>query len=170
MVLVCPSVIRQLDGTAIGIGYAPTDLSNTNYQANAVALGRKITSIRNSSQVVLADEAASATNAALCRPMPSVPGDFYGINNYQNYSAIPLFQWLNFPLWHNVISGREDSLNVHNQGVQLLYVDGHAGYAKYKDLRSSTFGLTPDEPWSLTNSSYPDSGGNAMNTPFKAAF
>ncbi|HEX3355525.1 MAG TPA: prepilin-type N-terminal cleavage/methylation domain-containing protein [Tepidisphaeraceae bacterium] len=166
-IIVCPSVARQLDGTVVGIGYAPTDLSNTNYQANAVVLGRRISMVKHSSQIVLLDESAAATNAALCRPFPSVPGDFYGLGNYANYAALPLHNFLNFPLWHNVVNGKEDSLDIHDHGVQLLYLDGHGDYRKYHDLRSSDFGLTPDEPWSLTNSWYPDTGGNAMSAPFK---
>jgi prepilin-type N-terminal cleavage/methylation domain-containing protein len=169
-VIVCPSVTRELEGTVVGIGYAPTELSRTNYQANAVLLGRRISSIPHSSRLVLLDEAASATNAAMCRPMPSVPGDFLGIRYYFNYAGIPLADFLNFPLWHNVVSGREDSLDVHEHGVNLLHLDGHGDYRKYSDLRSGDFGLTPDEPWSATNSSYPDAGGNSMATPFKAAF
>jgi prepilin-type N-terminal cleavage/methylation domain-containing protein len=73
-VIVCPSVTRELAGTVVGIGYAPTVMSNTNYQANAAVLGRRIGSIPDSSRVILLDEAAARTNAALCRPMPSVPG------------------------------------------------------------------------------------------------
>jgi len=169
-VIVCPSVVRQLDGTVIGIGYAPTELSNTNYQANAVVLGRRIGTVPRSSSIVMLDEAAATTNAAMCRPMPSVPGDFYGINYYFNYSTVKLLNFLNFPLWHNVVNGKEDSLNVHAQGVQLLFMDGHGELRRYRDLRSGDFGLTPDEPWSLTNSSYPDDGGNSMAMPFKAAF
>jgi prepilin-type N-terminal cleavage/methylation domain-containing protein/prepilin-type processing-associated H-X9-DG protein len=169
-VIVCPSVVRQLDGTAIGIGYAPTDLSDTNYQANAVVLARRVGTVPRSSQIVLLDEAASRTNAALCRPMPSVPGDFYGIRYYFNYAAIPLLDFLNFPQWHNVVAGKEDTLAVHGDGVQLLFLDGHGDFRRYRELRSGDFGLTPDEPWSATNSWYPDAGGNSMASPFKAAF
>jgi hypothetical protein len=30
-------------------------------------------------------------------------------------------------------------------------VDGHAEYRKYRNLRSSDFGLTPDDPWKPAN-------------------
>jgi prepilin-type N-terminal cleavage/methylation domain-containing protein/prepilin-type processing-associated H-X9-DG protein len=169
-VIVCPSVTRHLDGTMVGIGYAPTDLSNTNYQANAVLLGRRIGSIPRGSTLVLLDEAESMTNAAMCRPMPSVPGDFYGIKYYFNYSAVPLLNLLNFPLWHDSVTGREGALDVHDKGLHLLFLDGHGEYRKYRDLRSGDFGLTPDELWSLSNSWYPDAGGNSMTSTFKAAF
>src|SRR5688572_13188560 len=36
----CPSVERELEGTMPALGYAPTELSDTNYMANGVALGR----------------------------------------------------------------------------------------------------------------------------------
>ena len=178
-VIVCPSITRQLDGTVVGIGYAPTDVSNTNYQANAVLLGRRIASIPpRSAQLILLDEAASATNAALCRPRPSVPGDFLGINYYFNYSGmtlpnttVPISLYLNFPQWHDVVDNKENSLDVHTGGqLNVLYLDGHGEPRRYRDLRSGEFGLMPDEPWSLTNSSYPDAGGNSMSNPFKPQF
>jgi prepilin-type N-terminal cleavage/methylation domain-containing protein/prepilin-type processing-associated H-X9-DG protein len=115
------------------------------------------------------DESASATNAAMCRPMPSIPGDFYGVKYHFNYDSEPLVMYLNFPLWHNVVDGKEDMLDVHRGGLQLLFVDGHGEYRKYLDLRSGDFGLTPDEPWSANNSWYPDAGGNSMSTTFQAA-
>jgi len=81
-----------------------------------------------------------------------------------------LLSVLNFPLRHNVVNGKDDSLVVHDHGVQLLFLDGHGEYRKYRDLHSGDFGLTPDEPWSLTNSWYPDITGNAMSSPFRASF
>ena len=169
-ILLCPSVARQLEGTVVGIGYAPTDRSNTNYQANAVVLGRRITAVPDVTGTILLDESASATNAAMCRPMPSIPGDFYGIRYYYNYATQPLVMYLNFPLWHNVVNGKEDMLDVHRGGVQMLFLDGHGEYRNYRDLRSADFGLTPDEPWSLTNSWYPDAGGNSLSSTFQTAF
>lgn len=168
--LLCPSVVRQLQGTVVGIGYAPTDRSDTNYQANAAVLGRRISAVPDATGTILLDESASATNAALCRPMPSVPGDFYGVRYYFNYDTVPLLAYLNFPLWHNIVNGKEDMLDVHNGGVQLLFLDGHGDYRKYRDLRSGDFGLKPDEPWSPTNSWYPDEGGNSASQPFQTAF
>ena len=44
----------------------------------------------------------------------------------------------------------ENLSNVHNQGGNLIYVDGHAEYKKYLKLRSSDFGLLPDEPYVAT--------------------
>jgi prepilin-type processing-associated H-X9-DG protein len=92
------------------------------------------------------------------------------VRYYTNYAAVPLVSYLNFPLWHQVENGKEDSLSAHGEGLNLLFVDGHGEFRNYRDLRSGDFGLFPDEPWSLTNSWYPDSGGNNLGTPFKAAF
>ena len=169
-ILLCPSVVRQLEGTVVGIGYAPTDRSNTNYQANAVVFGRRITAVPDAVGTIMLDESASATNAAMCRPMPSIPGDFYGVRYHFNYDSEPLVMYLNFPLWHNVVDGKEDMLDVHRGGLQMLFVDGHGEYRKYRDLRSGDFGLTPNEPWSASNSWYPDAGGNSMTQTFPAAF
>jgi prepilin-type processing-associated H-X9-DG protein len=45
---------------------------------------------------------------------------------------------------------RENLSNVHDEGGNLVFVDGHAEYRKYRKLRSSDFGLTPDELYEPT--------------------
>ena len=45
---------------------------------------------------------------------------------------------------------REQLCDVHDGGGNLIFVDGHAEYRKYRMLRSSDFGLTPDELYQPT--------------------
>jgi prepilin-type processing-associated H-X9-DG protein len=45
---------------------------------------------------------------------------------------------------------RENLCNVHHEGGNLIFVDGHAEYRKYRRLRSSDFGLSPDELYQPT--------------------
>lgn len=52
--------------------------------------------------------------------------------------------------------------NLHFEGANLLFMDGHIKWRAYRKLRSGGFGLIPDEPWSMTNSHYPDGCGVCM--------
>jgi prepilin-type processing-associated H-X9-DG protein len=45
---------------------------------------------------------------------------------------------------------REHLSNVHDEGGNLIFVDGHAEYKKYRKLRSGEFGLVPDELYQPT--------------------
>jgi prepilin-type processing-associated H-X9-DG protein len=45
---------------------------------------------------------------------------------------------------------REYLNNVHDEGGNLVFVDGHAEFKKYRKLRSSDFGLLPDELYQPT--------------------
>jgi prepilin-type processing-associated H-X9-DG protein len=40
--------------------------------------------------------------------------------------------------------------NLHFEGGDLLFVDGHAKWRTYRSLRSGEFGLTPDEAYMPT--------------------
>ena len=48
---------------------------------------------------------------------------------------------------------------MHQGGGNLLFCDGHAKWRQYTAIRSSDFGLKPDQAWSKTNTNYPDGGG-----------
>jgi len=97
---------RQLDAPS-SHPYAPTELSNTNYQANAVVPGPA----DRHGAALEPDRAGGRSrrhhNAALCRRFAVGAGGFYGINYYFNYSTVKLLNFLNFPLWHNVINNRK---------------------------------------------------------------
>ena len=42
---------------------------------------------------------------------------------------------------------RENLSNAHDEGGNLVFVDGHSEYRKYQKLRSGDFGLLPDVLW-----------------------
>ena len=55
-------------------------------------------------------------------------------------------------LWHNATSGTEIASNMHFDGGNLLFCDGHVKWRKYTSLRSGEFGLVPDEAPTAANS------------------
>jgi prepilin-type N-terminal cleavage/methylation domain-containing protein/prepilin-type processing-associated H-X9-DG protein len=59
------------------------------------------------------------------------------------------FQWWHYLDDQKVSRGGtvdEDYSNQHFAGGNLVYADGHAKWKKYMSIRSSDFGLLPDEP------------------------
>ena len=69
------------------------------------------------------------------------PGKFQQWHMYESQADSPSFL---------TTYKTENLSNVHNQGGNLIYVDGHAEYKKYLKLRSSDFGLLPDEAYVAT--------------------
>jgi prepilin-type N-terminal cleavage/methylation domain-containing protein/prepilin-type processing-associated H-X9-DG protein len=59
----------------------------------------------------------------------------------------------------------------HFDGGNLLFVDGHAKFRKYRSMRSGEFGLTPDEPVRLDQSqSFCNAAGTCGGTIYTPAF
>ena len=54
---------------------------------------------------------------------------------------------LGYQFWHTVDSGTERESYNHDQGGNLLYVDGHVKYRKSNTITSGMFGFTPDTPY-----------------------
>jgi prepilin-type processing-associated H-X9-DG protein len=77
---------------------------------------------------------------------------------------------INLLLYVNSYNGwtppAEAYTNSHNHGGNLCFLDGHVEYRQYKALRSGDYGLTPDEPWSMTNATTPDSGASNYTLAF----
>jgi prepilin-type N-terminal cleavage/methylation domain-containing protein/prepilin-type processing-associated H-X9-DG protein len=144
----CPSV------TAIYFIYPPTAFSDTTYDVNGVMMGRRLPTIPNSSQKILASEFNLHINCAICRPVNTA------LTVGQEYYTPPK-STDSFWYWHDSFTvGYELYFNVHRNGGNFLMADGHGEYMRYVDTRSSNFGLVPDEPWSLTNSNTPNTAPN----------
>jgi prepilin-type processing-associated H-X9-DG protein len=134
-VFYCPSA-------AIGYwtGWNPTATSDTNYMANQAMLGRRITRIPNSSQYVFAQEHWQREDNAWLRPRFNYT-DGAGKSHYN--------------IWHDsTYYGFEIYEALHRKGTSgnLMFLDGHVETRAYKDLRSSDFGLTPDNVWNINGS------------------
>jgi prepilin-type N-terminal cleavage/methylation domain-containing protein/prepilin-type processing-associated H-X9-DG protein len=108
--------------------YLPDSASDTTCMGNAAVLGRRITMIRNSSEIAYLQEQPYRWGAAIYRPMPySTPGLYWYFHDNVN---------------GGVNGSQFQYSNNHSKGGNLVYVDGHADYRKRTDIMARDFGLT----------------------------
>ena len=103
---------------------------------------RSLADIKSPANVIWVQE--SSTRSKCARMFPRNNNNANAFDSWHSYSAT---------------AGRETISNVHNGGGNLLFCDGHAKWKAYTSIRSSDFGLMPDQAWSKTNTNYPDGGG-----------
>ena len=131
----CPAVLLASEALPF---YSEGQLNDTNYQGNGCLIGRKVTRVKNSSEVIFSQEVWCRNNTVWLRP--------YRSGAY----------------WHNTDTfNREIYSQPHRKfsAGSLLFIDGHVEIRAYKELRSRDFAITPDVPWTWTNSAGPDGGG-----------
>ena len=126
----------QLYRCPSAIDYAPTGTnfqrnsygtSDNSYSANGVVMGRTIAVIPNPSEIIWGNEQSQATNTAWIRPAestastPSTPGS----GKYR--------EWLrnNSPSYSDL----------HFDGGNLLFCDGHVKFRKQSSIAATEFGL-----------------------------
>ena len=122
--------------------YKPTRISNTSFLANAVVLGRKMGQVPNPSSIIVIQEGWSLSNHMWVQPEPTIrtqatlsgkqPTPYREWHMYANRGVHSSFVSLRL---------REHCSNVHSEGGNHIYTDGHASYKKYRELWSSDFGL-----------------------------
>jgi prepilin-type N-terminal cleavage/methylation domain-containing protein/prepilin-type processing-associated H-X9-DG protein len=126
----CPSA-RPNEGTQ-----KPTARSDTSYFGNGAVMQRNSASIPNTAEIIYVQEFYERRNTAYQRPM-------------SNGANPP--QWFAWHWWDtSVTPARERYSNIHFEGGNLLFVDGHAKWRRYVSLRSGEFGLAPDEQYQPT--------------------
>ncbi len=143
-ILICPSAIpgqNKTPGPTFTAAF-PTAFGDTNYQGNAVVMQRSIAAIPATSEIVFLGEELIRVNRSLLRPRRGAAGPPVAYNS-----------------WHGITSGLEVYNNLHFEGGNLLYCDGHAKWSRTDRIRSSSFGLLPDQPYTKTNGTNPDGGG-----------
>ena len=122
--------------------YAPSQISRTGYLANSVVLGRKFSAVPNPSAIIVMQEGWSLSNHLWVQPEP----------NNRSPAALEGLEPTAYQEWH-MWAGRQDHSswfspdrreqvsNVHDEGGNHIYTDGHAAYRKYINLWSGDFGL-----------------------------
>ncbi len=158
-VFYCPSV----EGYTLP-SHPVTALSDTSYMPNGAVFARPVASVTQASQIIYLQEENFHANTVWQSPFALSTSDWPGLQAsfYVFHAKAGEVYWR----WHEfdyLGHGVENFCNNHSEGGNLAFVDGHVEYRKYKSLRSGDFGLTPDEPWSSTNSD--PYGGQQADTP-----
>lgn len=114
------------DSATIGSGYDPVGDNDASYMPNEAVLGRPLSRIKNSSDIIFLQELKLRGNIAFARPFMH-PAD----RRYRH--------------WHfNGASNdtkKEYYFYHHDKGGNFVFVDGHAEYRKAADVRAKDFGL-----------------------------
>jgi prepilin-type N-terminal cleavage/methylation domain-containing protein/prepilin-type processing-associated H-X9-DG protein len=118
----CPSMGGQEGGQEI------TPFSRASYMGNGAIMGASMAVVQRPAEIVYMQEYRFLTRVAWLRPACSANGRCSG--------------WC----WWGIPDNRPGYSNVHMEGGNFVYVDGHARYKKNIAVRSGDFGLFPDEP------------------------
>lgn len=131
--------------------YAPTLYSSTSLSVNTVPLGRRLSAIPKPATIILAQEAWSLSNQLWNQPEPNDRSE-EALEGLIPTAYSEWHMWASIFVHDSFLSTnlREHLSNVHDEGGNLIFVDGHAEYKKYRKLRSGDFGLLPDELYQPT--------------------
>jgi prepilin-type processing-associated H-X9-DG protein len=142
----CPSLRPHPDPLL-----APTIYSSTGLSANTVPLGRPLSAVPRPSGIILLQEAWSLSHNLWNQPEPENRSEAALEGNAPN-AYHEWHMWASKGVHPSFLSThlREHLSNVHDEGGDLVFVDGHAEYRKYRRLRTSDFGLKPDELYQPT--------------------
>lgn len=127
--------------------YAPTDISDTDMLISQLVLDIGPGKLHNPARTVVIQE-----NWSLMNPVwyePEVVSKFaHTYTQWHTWTASNASEWSGRP--------REHYNNLHEDGGNLIFCDGHAEYKKNKQTSSLDFGLVDaqgkDSPWQPTES------------------
>ena len=125
----------------------PNTNSDTSYHPSGLVIETKLDAIRKPSAVAAIQEDPERTNVCLSEPEPS---PWYN-------DDIPRKEPRYYTQWHTWSDSqkREWFSNIHEEGGNLMFSDGHAAYSKYRKLTSLDFGLVKRDngqvmPWTAS--------------------
>ena len=111
--------------------YLPNATNSTSYLGNAVVMGKRSSQIPQPTEIVFLQEGAFRSQRAWQRPSLQAGNPPTYINwHYTRTPVSPQGQV-------------EQYSSLHNNGGNLIFMDGHAQYYRGTDLRSAMWGLTP---------------------------
>jgi len=128
-------------------GYAPTDVSSTTFMVSQLVLDKGMSKIRNPARTVVIEETWCLFNCLIYEPecMQNADESRLEYSQWHTWTASTSTYW-NGP--------REHYNNLHEQGGNLSFCDGHAQYRKNRQTSSLDFGLVDsagkDSPYQPT--------------------
>jgi prepilin-type N-terminal cleavage/methylation domain-containing protein len=144
-VYICPTALPSKKA-----GYEPTALSSTAIIVSQLVLDKGTSKLRNPARTVVIQEHYVLMGAFWYEPEGS--GNNY--TQWHTWTASNSSEWSGTP--------REHYNNLHEQGGNLVFSDGHAEYKKNKQTSSLDFGLVDrpgaagaDSPWKPTEAHSP---------------
>jgi len=136
-VYICPTALPSKKA-----GYAPTALSSTAIIVSQLVLDQGTSKLRNPARTVVIQEHYVLMSAFWYEPEGS--GNNY--TQWHTWTASSSSEWSGTP--------REHFNNLHEEGGNLVFSDGHAEYKKNKQTSSLDFGLVDatgaDSAWKPT--------------------
>lgn len=137
-VFVCPAAY---DFSWFSAADNPTALSDTSYMGNQSVYDRRLSKIRKSSEVIYLQENRHRWNIAWLRPALRNPPD--PVTGPPPTPAIySMWCWDNPNPRSNGQRWGQEYSSIHDDGGNLVYVDGHAEWRRHLDLKARDFGLT----------------------------
>jgi prepilin-type N-terminal cleavage/methylation domain-containing protein/prepilin-type processing-associated H-X9-DG protein len=134
-VFMCPSAQPMKKPT-----YAPTVYSSTDLLLSQLVLIKGLEKMKNPPRTVFVQEHYVNMNLSGYEP----EGSAYTYTQWHTWTASDSSEWSGPP-------GREHYNNLHEQGGNLIFCDGHAEYRKNKQTSSLDWGLLDsagnDSPW-----------------------
>lgn len=123
----CPSAANASSAGYAAAGYDPTLLSKSNYMGNGVVMGRTIAAVPTPADIIYCQENNLNWNYAWLRPAKS---------------TTTKYSWWH---WEKGIEKKEQYSNIHFNGGNMVFADGHAKYMSVNSIRAHHFGLLPDD-------------------------
>jgi prepilin-type N-terminal cleavage/methylation domain-containing protein/prepilin-type processing-associated H-X9-DG protein len=124
-IFTCPGARPQTKAT-----YAPTAWSSTTILFSQLVIDRGLTKLQNPAGIVVMQETYVLMNPVWYEPESS---DGVNYSQWHTWTASTASEWSGTP--------REHYNNLHNDGGNLIYCDGHAEYKKNIQTTSLDFGL-----------------------------
>jgi prepilin-type N-terminal cleavage/methylation domain-containing protein/prepilin-type processing-associated H-X9-DG protein len=128
-------------------GYAPTAFSSTTFMASQLVLDKGMSKMRNPARTVFLQETWCLFNCLIYEPecLQNTDVSDPRYSQWHTYTASTSGYWG---------GPREHYNNLHEQGGNLSFCDGHAEYRKNRQTSSLDFGLVDsagkDSPWEPT--------------------